>query len=483
MELGRQAGGGAQQAGGFGPGISFSSGGSNNDHTLTIASSEITENVGGGGGVDATGDGGGIEMTSGGITGVDQTLRITNSTIAGNRVGGGATGADGSSGALSFGGSGVQTATITQSTIAGNEAGPGLGDGTTGGIDAQAASLTIDGSIVAGNTADTDPNCGTPLVSGGYNVEDRNECGFNGTGDARNADPLLEPLGAYGGSTRTRPPRAGSPAIDRVPQLVCEPQDQRGATRPQGARCESGAVELGPPSATTGDATNVDSNSALLSGTLDPNASATTWRFEYGRTTSYGESTAPRVALGAPPLPVSIEAAGLRARTTYHYRLVASNAVGTAFGADATFRTRLAVPVIRRFRVVPARFLVALKPGSRGAQQGRRAKRGTTFRFRLSNRASVRIVIQRRLPGRRVGKRCRKPTQHFRGRPRCARFVRRGTLTRRNLKAGSRRVRFSGRIRKRKLSPGRYRASITGRLAGQRQRSRPRRAAFRVLAG
>jgi hypothetical protein len=480
---GNIAGGGAQGASGFGPGIDFSSGGNNNNHSLTIAASEISGNVGGGGGVDASGFGGGIDMSSGGISGVDQTLLITNSTIAGNTVGGGAVDADGFAGGISFSGSGVQMAEVRQSTIAGNAAGPGEGQGFTGGIDAQPGSLTIAGSVIAGNSADSDPNCAQPLLSGGYNVEDRNECGLSGTGDATNADPLLEPLGAYGGPTRTRPPRAASPAIDRVPVTACQPQDQRGVGRPQGPACEAGAVELGPPSATTGAATDVDTDSALLNGTLDPNASATTWYFEYGTTTSYGRSTTSQVALGAPPVPVSIEVAGLRPRTTYHYRLVASNSVGTARGADATFTTLAVVPIVRGFRVVPPRFLADRRPTPRLVQSGRGAKRGTSFRFRLSDAATVRIVIQRRLPGRRAGKRCRKPRPGLRGRPRCARFVRRGALTRRNLKAGPRRIRFSGRIGKRRLRPGRYRAMITGTLPGRSERSKPRRAGFRVLRG
>ncbi len=58
----------------------------------------------------------------------------------------------------------------------------------------------------------------------------------------------------------------------------------------------------------------------------------------------------------------------------------------------------------------------------------------------------MRITIHRALPGRRVGKSCRRPSRRLRNRRKCTRYVRRGTLTRRKLKAGSRRVAFSGRI-------------------------------------
>lgn len=61
----------------------------------------------------------------------------------------------------------------------------------------------------------------------------------------------LSPLGDHGGSTATRVPLAGSPAVDAIPSGVpgCEPgvwPDQRGVARPQGAGCDIGAVERSP---------------------------------------------------------------------------------------------------------------------------------------------------------------------------------------------------------------------------------------------
>jgi len=42
------------------------------------------------------------------------------------------------------------------------------------------------------------------------------------------------------------PPQPGNPAIDRVPIAACGvAADQRGALRPAGSACDSGAVELG----------------------------------------------------------------------------------------------------------------------------------------------------------------------------------------------------------------------------------------------
>src|SRR5436853_4536223 len=45
------------------------------------------------------------------------------------------------------------------------------------------------------------------------------------------------------------------------------------------------------PTATTGNATAITANTATLNGSVDPNHNATTFHFEYGRTTAYGSRT------------------------------------------------------------------------------------------------------------------------------------------------------------------------------------------------
>jgi hypothetical protein len=69
-------------------------------------------------------------------------------------------------------------------------------------------------------------------------------------------------------------------------------------------------------------------------------AEESTYRFEYGTDTSYGQATAPLVA---PYSPFSKGAdavlTGLTPGTTYHIRLAATNSLGTTFGPDSTFAT------------------------------------------------------------------------------------------------------------------------------------------------
>jgi hypothetical protein len=96
----------------------------------------------------------------------------------------------------------------------------------------------------------------------------------------------------------------------------------------------------GPPTVVTGPASSLTHRSARLNGSVVPNGLATTWYFEYGRSTRYGARSKARGAgKGTRPVNVSVALSGLRPATTYHYRLVATNAAGTRRGANATFTT------------------------------------------------------------------------------------------------------------------------------------------------
>lgn len=126
-------------------------------------------------------------------------------------------------------------------------------------------------------------------------------------------------------------------------------------------------------------------------------------------------------------------------------------------------------PVLSSLSVTNRRFAVATGRTPTVAA----AKKGTRFRFRLSERATVTITISRALAGRRVGRSCRKPTRALRKRKRCTRHVRVGALTRRDVAAGAVSVAFTGRIGSKRLVRGRYRASVTARdAAGNRSSAR-----------
>lgn len=113
-------------------------------------------------------------------------------------------------------------------------------------------------------------------------------------------------------------------------------------------------------------------------------------------------------------------------------------------------------PVISGLKLSARRFRVGRRSTALSAA---RVAVGTTIRFRLSEPARVRFVVERALGGRRVGRSCRKRTRALRGRRRCTRHVRRGVLTRRG-RAGANRAAFSGRLGRRPLPRGRYRLVV-----------------------
>ena len=97
-----------------------------------------------------------------------------------------------------------------------------------------------------------------------------------------------------------------------------------------------------PPFATTGsvNVNNITNTTAILPGTVNPNNRATTIYFEFGLTDQYGNTTAPQsIASGSSNVNVTAPVSGLTLGTTYHFRLVAQNSAGTAYGNDAVFTT------------------------------------------------------------------------------------------------------------------------------------------------
>ncbi len=196
---------------------------------------------------------------AGGIYG-GETVKLINSTVSGNT-------ASYASGIYSRG-----PVTLIYSTVSGNLGAPNI---ETSGPD---SGLTSFGSVIANPRG---VNC---LIAGvtdsTYSYDDDGTCGFVNTTDTSNgADPNLGALLHNGGPTRTLLPADLSPLIDQIPSAECDATydtDQRGISRPQGAYCDIGAVEVfqnsppvadagGPYTANEGDSVTFDG-----SGSLDP---------------------------------------------------------------------------------------------------------------------------------------------------------------------------------------------------------------------
>jgi hypothetical protein len=161
------------------------------------------------------------------------------------------------------------------------------------------------------------------------------------------------------------------------------------------------AVAAGPPSATTGSATSVTQAGATVTGTVDPQGMATTYRFEYGTSTSYGLQTAESDAgSGTGAVDASANLSGLTNDTTYHYRVVATNAAGIARGTDHTFKTSAApgppgasTGSARNITPVRARLTASVDPNGRATTYHFEYGTSTSYGKRTSNtRYHYRVV-------------------------------------------------------------------------------------------
>jgi hypothetical protein len=232
-----------------------------------------------------------------------------------------------------------------------------------------------------------------------------------------------------------------------------------------------GHITVGP-GAVTGEASNIGSTSARVHGFVRPNGQETTYRFEYGRTSAYGSRTE---SLGADDGLASRAVAQtitrLRPRTRYHYRIVAINGSDTTRGTDRTFTTGApgqagrsdgggsgaTAPRLTQLRLAPTTFRAWTTGPSVGPLHPKRPRPGSTIvSFRLTAKATVRISALRCLNRR------------------CTRTRSAGSFSR-SFKAGRNRLRFTGRLRGKRLAAGRYRLVAAPRGGQQR------RVAFRIV--
>jgi len=102
----------------------------------------------------------------------------------------------------------------------------------------------------------------------------------------------------------------------------------------------SGQVPVAP-SVVTLPATNIDLNVATLNGTVNANHFSSSATFEWGLTSSYGNTIngTPSTITGNTTTAVLAGLSGLLPGTTYHFRCVGTNAAGITNGEDLMFTT------------------------------------------------------------------------------------------------------------------------------------------------
>jgi hypothetical protein len=148
-------------------------------------------------------------------------------------------------------------------------------------------------------------------------------------------------------------------------------------------------------------------------------------------------------------------------------------------------------PVVSGFGVTNKVFAPVAKGGKVASaakhKTKKKVKRGTRFRYRLSEASTVKIAIQRRLTGRRITKGkgtsrktvCVKQTRKNRKKRKCTRYKRVRTIPAAG-KAGPNSTPFNGRAKGKPLPPGRYRATIVVTDA-RGKKSKPKRLVFRIV--
>ena len=228
---------------------SGSGGGISNDGgTLTVTRSLVSNNISTNS--NGGGDSGGIQNVGPNpVTGTAGKLTVNDSTITGNSAALGG-------GIFSWGDT-SNTTSIVNSTIANNDGGTRSTEG--GGLLASEGTISVENSIVSGNTVEEPltgerrpSNCGDSGISSlGHNLQSAADCAFTATGDLKNIEPgfLSSGLQDNGGNTDTLALEATSPAVDAIPSNApgCGATDQRGISRPQGTGCDIGAYELFQP--------------------------------------------------------------------------------------------------------------------------------------------------------------------------------------------------------------------------------------------
>jgi hypothetical protein len=159
---------------------------------------------------------------------------------------------------------------------------------------------------------------------------------------------------AYGQSTPETLLEGGEHAFDDQPIAAELEGLSPGTTYHFRVVCENAAKEattgadqafttLPPVSVDATSASQVNATSARLEAELNPHGVASEYRFEYGTTTAYGQSIpVPDGSVAASKVDVEVEdlIQELIPSTTYHYRVVAHNGLGSIAGADHSFTTQ-----------------------------------------------------------------------------------------------------------------------------------------------
>jgi hypothetical protein len=119
------------------------------------------------------------------------------------------------------------------------------------------------------------------------------------------------------------------------------------------AEVEASMGEL--PYTQIAEAYGTNESETVFAAKINPRGIETTYRFQYGLTTAYGQTAPEAPEVTEEPISaneaVEVEewVGGLEPETTYHFRVVATNSTGTVVGEDQTVTTESAEPELTAF--------------------------------------------------------------------------------------------------------------------------------------
>jgi hypothetical protein len=141
---------------------------------------------------------------------------------------------------------------------------------------------------------------------------------------------------------------------------------------------------------------------------------------------------------------------------------------GPAPGGDGVPPPDTAPPAFTTAKATNTKFAVDPKGTAETAVAAKRARKGTAFVYTLSEPARVVFTVEQKLPGRKVGTKCKKPSRSNRARKKCSRYKLFGRFAQDGV-AGPNTKTFSGKIGKKKMRPGAYRVTLVATDAAGNQ--------------
>jgi predicted outer membrane repeat protein len=400
--------------------------------TLSLKSSTFSGNS-----VTSGQPGGALEFKSG------ATAVIENTTFSGNS-------APTSGGAIHFP-TGILT--LVNDTFSGNSAPTGAS------IDDGAGTTTAQNTIFAAPAGGGD-SCSAALTTSGHDLDDSatNSCGLSaGSGDVIGQSPALGALAdnsstvpTPGGPPQTMALPATSPAAGAADATGCATVgnvDERGFPRPgiAGGGCDIGAFETLPQVGTSTAASTSNAHPAFhktvtISATLAPARALPAAVPGPSGTVTFRDGTK---VLGTAPVTAGRASISLSTLPAGAHHSTATYSGDGVYSGSASAPVTVTVapprPSISRLRESHK----VWRLGSKRARVSSAHRRpvGTTFRFKLNTKSTVRLKFRRI-----VGHKRRSA----------------GVLTLKQVRAGQRKLAFQGRLKgHRKLKPGRYIMTLT----------------------